>query len=402
MPEVESLLVTLPSLKHFELQTFAFKDLQNGYQWKNLLSSFNSFNFHFNFAYILDDKVLKDFRTPFWLKQKRWLVAYQGNSLFSIPHFSPKILDICRSSHIESTANSNKFPYGNIKKSVISRRWIRYNGYLPNINDLELQCSTSLKTISSIMALSQIKSLSILSFDTFEQCLPVVTAMSHLSELSISETLTMDMIQTINDYHFQQIFKLRINIHENRTDYIIEKLSTSFPNVEHLILEVPIRSKHTIVLAIDAFKYLLNVSFFDTSSFYKKKFDFCSNQNSIARCSQRLSKSNFTCQLKNKYRVGFGSCGLSVHYWIENEVSHPHGVIVCCTISFYLACTFTNAGPDTRPKIPLVSITISVITNFSQLLHIRPRYFISDTFIVRSHTIYGYTRVFQICYFSFK
>jgi hypothetical protein len=172
--------------------------------------------------------------------------------LFSIPRFAPNAIDISRPLLIQSTAPSRQFLYNNIKKIMMSETAIRHYHYLPNINTLELNHSIPFRTISSTMDIGQIKYLTILLSDDLISCLPSISTMSHLCVLSIGQiNLTMYMIKQMSDYRFKQILKLGINVDENKTDYIIEKLFIIFPNIQCLTLECPIRSKDIIILVID-------------------------------------------------------------------------------------------------------------------------------------------------------
>ncbi len=102
--------------------------------------------------------------------------------------------------------------------------------------------------------------------------------------------------------------------------------------------------------------------FFASHSYYQERSDFYPNPNSIARYSQRLTKSNFTCRIDGPHMSVLAKHCFSIHYWIEEQVSHFHEVILLYN-SHYLVCiTFTTDRWATIPNISLVSIKISFIT----------------------------------------
>ncbi len=356
MNEIKQFLMKLSNLKHLELQTAGSRDLLDGYQWQILVSSLNTFNFHFNVQDMLTENILQSFHTPFWLKEKSWFVAYQYYSLFSIPRFAPIVIDISQPACIQSTAPNTKFLYNNVKKIIMSTKAIRHNRYFADVNTFELQCSVSFKTISSIMSINQIKCLSVLLLDDLIR----YPTMTHLRELSIEQNLTMDMIERIRDYRFKQILKLRINIDEDKTECIIEKLSIIFSYVECLILKCPIQSKDIIILVIDGFKHLLNVSFFSKNRFYGDQSDFYSNPNSIAQYSQRLTKSKFICRIDGLHVHGY----FSIHYWIEEKVILLYEVILLYNFHYLVCIMFTTDRLPIVPNISSVSIKKYFIAYF--------------------------------------
>jgi hypothetical protein len=78
--------------------------------------------------------ILNSICTPFWLEEKRWFVAYEDGSSFSIHYFAQNDIDISQSLHIASTAPNNTFLCNHLNKITIKRTTpIRYNDYFIDI-----------------------------------------------------------------------------------------------------------------------------------------------------------------------------------------------------------------------------------------------------------------------------
>ncbi|CAF0945030.1 unnamed protein product [Rotaria sp. Silwood1] len=69
-------------------------DIISGHQWKYLVPHLQTFDFRFCLLNRSDEKILDSFRSPFWLEQKQWFVAYDDYQsspcLFTVPRFAPK------------------------------------------------------------------------------------------------------------------------------------------------------------------------------------------------------------------------------------------------------------------------------------------------------------------------
>ncbi|CAF3716465.1 unnamed protein product [Adineta steineri] len=63
--QIEQLLSSLIYLKHLELKVNVLENVVNDYFWQQLVNTFITFNFKFNVQ-----KILKSFRTLFWLEEK--------------------------------------------------------------------------------------------------------------------------------------------------------------------------------------------------------------------------------------------------------------------------------------------------------------------------------------------
>jgi hypothetical protein len=274
MDEMEKFLKNIPDLKHLQLKTEGLRDLFDGDRWKTLTKTFHTFNFQFTAQFFPNENIFQSFCTPFWLEEKRWFVAYQDYVLFSIPHLAPNHIDISQQSYIRSTAPNDTFLYNHINKMVIKTVAIEHHQYFNHIETLELKYSASLKTIASIMNLSSIKHLSVFSLDDVLKFIPLEDSMPHLCQLTVENELTIDRIERVNRYRFEQIHRLEIGVNEKQSDRIIEKLSTIFPCIQYLIYKSPVPSKETAAYLINRFQYLTNVSFLVDIWSYRREDNF--------------------------------------------------------------------------------------------------------------------------------
>ncbi|CAF3810172.1 unnamed protein product [Rotaria magnacalcarata] len=101
---LERCLIQLHQLTHLIVEATGTLDLLDGARWEKLATrtQIEKFNFRLNFARgttcNCDEKsLLEPFRSPFWLEQKRWFVAYHKQkwrhdnylSIYTVPHFRP-------------------------------------------------------------------------------------------------------------------------------------------------------------------------------------------------------------------------------------------------------------------------------------------------------------------------
>jgi hypothetical protein len=119
MNKIKQLLLQLPRLQHLELQGRLRKDVADGYQWEVLTHSLTTFNLKFNVSRVDISKTHSSFSTPFWLEEKRWFIAHDYYSLFSIPYFAPNEIDISMPLCIFSTAPNITYLYNNVNKITI-------------------------------------------------------------------------------------------------------------------------------------------------------------------------------------------------------------------------------------------------------------------------------------------
>jgi hypothetical protein len=310
MNDMERFLSELPYLKHLELKSNALSDIANGYQWQNLTTSLITFHFKFNLSLTNIDVTLYSFRTPFWLEEKRWYVAFRNECLFSLPHFTPIQMDSRNLSDLHSTLPDHSVIFNLLKEFTITTDPFYNLPRLTHIKTLILDYPRSLKILESVIDLNQVEHLTLLSLDYLLIFLPLKCTMSQLYKLTIKNSLTIDVIKRIRSYRFEQILQLEISISDEHNDYIIEELFYLFPSIQHLIYKSSIQSKQTMIRFINGFQHLSNAS-------------FSVHSDRLSTFSQDIH-SNLTCRIYYSSIINF----YNIYWWIEERVSCIHRIKV--------------------------------------------------------------------------
>ncbi len=315
----------MPQLQHLTLKAHARNDVADGYLWQILASSLITFNFKFHFLNIDTNEILDSFRTPFWLEEKRWFVAYQYHSLFSTPHFGPFYIDSFSLSNIRSTLpghsfilrqdNSPLFSY--VNKFTLNTRNINTNYRFTHIKTLELQFSISFRTIEGVVDLNRVKHLVVPSLNNLLTFIPLKYKLPQLYKLSVTNSVTNDTMTEIQCYQFKQILQIKFNIIDEQNNHIM-KLFRLFPCAQHFRCS-SIKSTRSMIYLIDGFKDLSNASFSVTDSFINCESYFFQNPNTVIKHSKRLTKNNFKCRI---YRQSFYSDQYDLVWWIGENVSY--------------------------------------------------------------------------------
>ena len=298
MNEMARFLTNLPALKYFEILAMGSMDLFDGNRWKIVTRSLRTFNFRFSAQTRLFDDVLQSFRTAFWLQEKRWFVAYQDFSLFTVPHFTPKSIDLSQPLHIASTTPDPSF----------------LDNYLNGIETLELTHFISFETIASSVNVNAIKHLSVKSFDDMIRYSLWKNSMPQLRQLSIKNDLTLNSIARAQHYRFDQIHQLEINIYTKQSTPIIDKLSMLFPRLEQLTYRSVVHSKETIVHSLNRFPHLTTISFLIDIWLYRREEAFCQTPTSLLQY-RRVCGTRIVDTIHDH---------LQVHYWIEQQQQPIH------------------------------------------------------------------------------
>lgn len=301
MEEIARFLANLPALKHFELVAAGSMDLFDGNRWKIFTQSLHTFHFQFLAPTRLSEDILQSFRTPFWLEEKHWFVAYQDYSLFSVPRFTPKHIDLPRRTYIHSTAPDPSF----------------LHNYLNRIETLELKCSISLETIASILNVHSIKHLSIKSFNDLLRFFPLKSSLPQLRQLSIKNDLTLDSIPSTNNYPMDQIHKLNISFYAKQFNPLLNKLSMLFPCIHQLTYRSLVHSKDIIIHSMHRFPSLVTISFPIDIWFYRREANFCQNPNILIQHGRQICGTRI---------VDIGNDHLQIHYWIEQQMTHSSSI----------------------------------------------------------------------------
>lgn len=319
MDKMENLLSQFPHLQRFHLIAWGDDDLVDGYRWQALTNSLSTFNFVICVSLGNVDSAFDSFCTSFWLEEKRWFVAQEDGSIFSIPYYASEDIDITQTLRTRSTAPTSTFLYDYVNKIIIKEEEIKQNHYFINVQTLELECTILLETLESAMNLHKIKHLIVSSLNDLLLFLPLQGKMRRLKELSVKNTITSTMIKQIRSHRFDQILKLEISISDEHTNYIIEELFRLFSFINHIEVKNYIQSEKTMIHLIDGFKHLSNASFHVSSSYNNPQSSLCQNKNTIVQHSSRLTPKKFTCRIYHS-----SDNNLLYNWWIDKHVCLFH------------------------------------------------------------------------------
>jgi hypothetical protein len=254
MGQIHEILIKMPRLIHFELELEdpidvidgeAWKswtrhlnldievpmDIIDGNQWKYLVSHIQKFDFRFYLSKIPSNQILDSFRSPFWLEQKRWFVAFDNRQsspcLYTVPRFASKTaiysLDYCSIPCTSPELCLDQFV--NILNLPILRP-LRHD--FTNVTSLVLETNENLDG-NNLLPFLQLPHLHSFSFNN----------LSLLAVLSSEPT-------------FKSIRMLNIETTVSKSN--AEQICMIFPQVERL--EIRIDDHDTILLLIDRLKYL--------------------------------------------------------------------------------------------------------------------------------------------------
>jgi hypothetical protein len=319
MNEMKQLLLQLPRLQHLELKGRLRKDVADGYQWEVLTHSLITFNFKFTVSHVDPIRTRSSFCTPFWLEEKRWFIAHDYFSLFSIPYFAPNEIDISEPPNICFTAPNITYLYNNVNKITIKAAEIKHNHYFTHVQTLELECrgTISLEKIQLALDLNCVEHLIVSSVDNLLVFMPLKSTMPQLYKLTFHYCNIADGFEQTTHYQFEQILTLELRYVGMFTDYIIEELFRLFPSVQHLEIEHDICLEEIMIHSIDGFKHLSNASFRKIISRVDLESNLCQNVNTIIPQPQKLTSENFIARV---YDSSYNR--LIYNWWIDNQASN--------------------------------------------------------------------------------
>ncbi|CAF1270533.1 unnamed protein product [Adineta ricciae] len=252
--KIEQTLRNFPNLTHFDIKsTHGMNDASmiNGHWWQTITQSLTSFNFLFSMIGGITEKILDSFRTPFWLKEKCWLVVGFGNYLCTLTGsaFNLSYFEINHESPIYSTIPNNEivqeYQFANLPRLI-------------SIKTLRLSWKKSLQSLSTIVDLKQIECL-IISPSSFHILRDVQRLLPRLHTLELecddSSSYWFYLFDQIQSIQIKQIRTLRFDFspYSQEEIYNLSKLSYSFPCVEH-IYSWPITSTTDMVDNLNQFK----------------------------------------------------------------------------------------------------------------------------------------------------
>jgi hypothetical protein len=287
---------------------------------ESIVKFFITFNFKFSALHLHVKRTLDTFRSPFWLKEKRWYVAFHNNCLFSIPYFLPVHIDCINQLRFDSTSPDDTIIYQRLNKFTVNKFPTKHNYRFNHIKTLELEFSISFEILTFLIDLNQIKHLILFSLDNLLIFIPLKSRLPQLDELTMINNVTIDMIDVMRDYQFDQICKVEIRVAAEYIECIVEELFRLFPHTEHFVYKSIIYSVAMMIHLINGFKSLSNASFSGDCSFFYEESDFCRNPNLIFQQSHPHKRDNITCRV---YHIPRPSLPFDIYWRIEKPVSIP-------------------------------------------------------------------------------
>ena len=282
-----------PHLKYFNLEASIRPDMANGHLWQRFVHSLLVFHFKFHISITDIHSTLDSFRTPFWLEEKHWYVTYFDDTLFSIPHFIPTHMTALDYLFFLSTAPDHSFLSSHVNALTLDTMSTGINKRLPNIRTLILARNMKKFTrVKLTMSFHQVNHLSIYSFDQLVTIMPLENLLPQLSNLTIRDRITIEMIEHIRSFRLPQIRILELGTHlsHRQIGSILEELFHLFPNLEQLRYKSYIASVDLMLRLIHGFPHLSSAFFRASLIFFRKNEQFCRNPNLFLR---NLSHANF-------------------------------------------------------------------------------------------------------------
>jgi hypothetical protein len=236
---MEELMGKLPSLKYLELCGHGDAGLLDGQRWQMITSGLNIFNFMLHVSTDIEVENLDSFRSPFWLTEKHWYVAYSSyGRLFSVPYFATTESDGNFQPPDLWTAPDISIFYRCVRKLTLSESVYEINHRFSEVQTLSMSNSIQLLFIEQIVDLNRIQCLTLSSITSYFELIVLINEMPNLYRISIIDNIKY-FLEEIAGGSFEQIRNLDIG-HSYSTrdsgdnDYNIEQLCSIFPCVKHL------------------------------------------------------------------------------------------------------------------------------------------------------------------------
>ena len=321
MNELEQFINQFSYLRHLNLQIVGSMNLCDGYRWEKLTQNLRTFNFSVELSidHFLIPTVLESFRSSFWIEEKHWFIAYYNDRLFSIPHFIPNPLNIVDRFDLYTTAPNWSFISKHITAVTMRSHLFTPNCYFANVDTLDMRCFALPKLIASVLNPYRIKHLGLIYIDQLAEFLPLELIFPQLFELSIHQSVTINMIEQIRTSRFRQIRRLKLSVTDEYRDYTLEELFRLFPTVQEFFYDLPIASEQSMFRCIDGFEHLKRASFCVNPPLANMMSDFHQNINLKSQYSLMLSKINLICRVYKPREV----TGIhKIYWWIGEQVDH--------------------------------------------------------------------------------
>jgi len=268
MNNIEELMGKLPSLKYLQICGHGNADLVDGERWQTITSGLNTFNFMFDISTLIDIENLDSFRSPFWLIEKHWYVAYiSSGCIFSAPYFANTETDGVFQPPALSTAPDITIFYRCITQLTLSEPAVDISHRFPEVQTLSMSTSIHLSFIEQIVDLNRIQHLMLSSITKYIGVVFLINEMPNLYRISIMNNVK-SFLEEIRGKSFEKIRNLQIgsfNSSSDNTDnddynYSIEHLCSVFPFVKQLRISHSC-SETQIFSFMNQFKQLTIASF---------------------------------------------------------------------------------------------------------------------------------------------
>lgn len=315
---LEGMMLNLPRLLHLDLAASIGRDVIDGERWERNVKDLVTFKFIF-YTYIGNLQELDSFRTPFWLDEKRWFVAYMRGQFFSLPHSLTMEINNYAEFSRYTTAPTEEILYQNIDQLQLTRKSLdklgltRKSRYpyirFMHVHTLAMHYPLHLHNIKAIVDLSQIRNLTIFSTRRNFRIRPMLNEMPNLRQITTIHELDI-FYRQIQHHPLEQIETLQVGatLIRWRFNFNIEQFCTIFPNVKHLHINQEC-SPEQILDCLHRFKHLCTASFYCFG-----RYDHYDGYNDETRLyiESVLDDKQNTKGLEYTYRFSH----TKVHFWI--------------------------------------------------------------------------------------
>ena len=256
MNEIELFLMQLPCLKQLEMNAKVQEDIADGNRWQTVTSSLIVFQFIFYVFLPNINDVHASFRSPYWLKKKRWIVAYYKYCLFTTPYFAPVHMHSSDLLCFDPAIVLDRIETLTITTDILISQY-----RLTHVKALVLNNVTELKYLENVIDLTQVQQLVVRNLDELLIFAPLIAKMLQLNEITVEKRMTAYMMRRMRSYRFEQILRLRIRTCVEHDDYIFDVLFNLFPCIQYLTDDACHYSAETMIRNIYGFRHLTNASF---------------------------------------------------------------------------------------------------------------------------------------------
>ena len=274
-------LNNLKQLTHLSIDATGTLDLLDGTRWERFLSKKPLVKFYFKFTLALDFvcnqndySVLESFRSPFWLKEKRWFVAchkseehYRWPSIYSVPYFVSDSIQSCIGTYPPLSTVPSDLQKQIFYDSRIDSLWYFHfekrglQKYpFSNVNSLHLSPHPSQFSYELLLPVLDFRRVRILDLSQVQQMSSINLSrlLSHTHRLEHLVIRQSDQ-PLILPLHIRSLY-LKRNLSDDAISFEnIEKLRYELSHIRHL--EIKVQSTAMIIEIIDRFDQLESIIF---------------------------------------------------------------------------------------------------------------------------------------------